>query len=101
MPGGRGLCLLKLVPRILIQTGCSSTGYMFELSLIEKKSEERWGGLQFPTVIISHCYRCPLPILLPYLWKLEGFTQNIEENEKNLEFNLVYGYKIKFYNLLN
>ena len=46
----------KGIPGILIQTCCSSTCSVLESALMETMSEEWWGGVQFPTVTISHCY---------------------------------------------
>ena len=45
LPEGWGLHHLNLVPRILIQTHCSSTSCILESALTETMSEEWWGGL--------------------------------------------------------
>lgn len=47
-----GLYLMKLVPRIVIQTCYFSTSYILEGAFTEAVSKELWGGLQIPTVTI-------------------------------------------------
>ena len=53
MPEGQSLYLLKLVPRILIQTCCSCTSYLLESALTETMSKEWWVGYNFPPLEFS------------------------------------------------
>ena len=49
MPKGWSPYLLKLVPRILIQTCCSSTSHTsVRISTYKNKAKEWWGGFNFP-----------------------------------------------------
>ena len=49
MSDGRGLYLLKLVPRILIQTCCSSTSYILVSQHLQKQRVKNGGaGYNFP-----------------------------------------------------
>ena len=61
MPEGQGLYLLKLVPRILIHTGCSSSSYILVRISTYRNSVERtgWGGggrVTVPTVTSPYCH---------------------------------------------
>ena len=63
MPEGWSLYLLKLLPRILVQTCCSSTSHILAWVPSYRNIVKRMvGGLQFPTVRIFHSYRSPLKI---------------------------------------
>ena len=57
MPEGWSPYGLKPVPGILIQTCCLSTSYvLIRVSITDTVSKEWWEGLQFPTIMILHCY---------------------------------------------
>ena len=56
MPGGWGLYLLKLVPKILIQTCCSSTSYILVRVSTYRNNVKTVVGW----ITNSHCYNFPL-----------------------------------------
>ena len=59
---GQSVYLLKLVPRILIQTCCPSISYtLLRVSALQKRQKNGW--LQFLTVTNLHCYRWAISAL--------------------------------------